>query len=146
MADSELYDESTFYDRFKADLKFAKESIIIESAFMTVRRVDSLLPELRAAIKRNVRIVINTRVPENNDLFMQQQSYDSITTLQDIGVTVLLTVNHHRKLAIIDSRLIWEGSMNILSQSDSCEIMRRIDSETESKKLLQFINLNQWYQ
>lgn len=64
--------------------------------------------------------------------------------MQEIGVTVFYTVGHHRKLAVIDQEIFYEGSLNILSFSDSCEIMRRVVSSTEAMKLLKFIGLKNY--
>ncbi len=61
-----------------------------------------------------------------------------------MGVRVLFTVKHHRKLAIIDRETFWEGSLNILSYYDSCEIMRRTVSASDAETLLNFIGINKY--
>ena len=68
----------------------------------------------------------------------------AIAELQEIGVKVLFTSGHHRKLAIIDDLVLFEGSLNILSQSDSCEIMRRIEDKVSVLQMLRFIGLEKW--
>lgn len=50
-------------------------------------------------------------------------------------MTVLYTVKHHRKLAIIDGEILYEESVNILPQIDSCEIMRRTVSQQLANEL-----------
>jgi hypothetical protein len=57
--------------------------------------------------------------------------------MQSIGVDVYMTVGHHRKLAVIDKSILWEGSLNILSQYDSCEVMRRIRSKEWAKEVIE---------
>lgn len=52
-----------------------------------------------------------------------------------------MTGAHHRKLAIIDDDILWEGGLNVLSQNDSCEIMRRIKSNEVFKQMMQFIGI-----
>lgn len=64
--------------------------------------------------------------------------------MQEIGIDVLFTGGHHRKLAIFDKRIPWEGSLNILSQNDSCEITRRIESEVLAQQMLDFANLREF--
>lgn len=75
---------------------------------------------------------------------MHIQAQDTINMLLDLGVGVLFTGGHHRKLAIIDRNVLWEGSLNILSQNSSCEIMRRIDSRLIALQMLAFIKLNDY--
>ncbi len=64
--------------------------------------------------------------------------------LQELGVEVLITGGHHRKLAIIDQQILYEGSLNILSQNDSCEVMRRIYSEQLADQMLVFVGLEKF--
>ncbi|HPF30831.1 MAG TPA: hypothetical protein PLO25_00775 [Candidatus Saccharibacteria bacterium] len=56
---------------------------------------------------------------------------------------MLFTSGHHRKLVIIDG-ILWEGSLNILSQNDSCELMRRMQPEELVKEMLRFTGLKKW--
>jgi hypothetical protein len=100
---------------------------VIESPFMTSKRMTVLFPILRKLRRRGVRIIVNTKPLDEHEAFYKDQAVQAITAMQAIGITVLLTVGHHRKLAIINEDILWEGSLNINSQNDSCEIMRRIE-------------------
>lgn len=64
--------------------------------------------------------------------------------MQDLGIEVLVTGGHHRKLAIIDDNVLWEGSLNILSQNDSCEVMRRIKSDVAANEMIRFTGIRKW--
>ncbi len=141
---SRLYNEQSFYPAFIADARRATESIIIESPFIGYRRLSWLYPALHKAVKRGVKITINTRDPVCHEGIMQQQSAEGVAVLQDIGITVLYTGNHHRKLAIIDRKILYEGSLNILSQSDSCEVMRRVESAYLAEEMVQFVKLDSY--
>lgn len=141
---SKLFNEDTFYLTFEDDLHKCQSELIIESPFMTTRRIKALLPRLQTLINREVRITVNTKDPEEHDIVMRVLAKDGIEMLQALGVQVLFTGGHHRKIAIIDRRILWEGSLNILSQHDSCEIMRRIDSKTMAKQMIAFINLHKF--
>ena len=142
MNNSTLFDNNTFYKAFERDLKHAKQSVIIESPFITRRRMEHLLPILKKLRRKGVRIVVNTRSPEEHNEEYAIQAEDAVAAMQDIGIKVLYTVKHHRKLAIIDEEVLWEGSLNILSQGDSCEIMRRTISRSLVTELKKFTQLN----
>lgn len=142
---STLYDESTFYPKFIRDLERCSSEVVIESPFVTGRRLDMLMPILRKLRTRNVRVVINTRHPdEHEDAFMHYEAQRTMLILQDIGVLVLHTGGHHRKLAILDRQILFEGSLNILSQSDSSEIMRRIESQVLAQQMIVFTKLHKF--
>lgn len=72
------------------------------------------------------------------------QVENAIRAMQEVGIKVLFTVGHHRKLVILDERITWEGSLNILSQNDSCEFMRRIESKQVATQTLRFLRLNKF--
>ena len=141
MKASRLYDQNTFYRAFELDLRRAKYEVIIESPFVTSRRASVLLPVLTELRKRGITVIINTRNPIEHDGNYYCQALDALGTMQKIGIQILYTAGHHRKLAIIDRTILYEGSLNILSYSNSCEIMRRTVSSTEVKRLLKFIGL-----
>ena len=140
----QMYNEQSFYRAFEKDLYLARHSVIIESPFITLRRIDELLPALTKLRRKGVAVTINTRNPIEHDAEYETQALVAIQQLQGLGVKVLYTVKHHRKLAIIDGGIAWNGSLNILSQHDSCEIMWRVASEGIADQLLGFIKLKKY--
>jgi phosphatidylserine/phosphatidylglycerophosphate/cardiolipin synthase-like enzyme len=141
---SSLYDNTTFYKSFVKDLKDTQRSVLIESPFITTKRMSNLLPIFRTLRQQGVRMVVNTRNPEEHGADYQQQALLAIFEMQELDITVLYTVKHHRKLAIIDGEILWEGSLNILSQNDSCEIMRRTKSEVLARQMAKFVKADKW--
>ncbi len=141
MNNSTLFDSNTFYKAFERDFRRARQSVIIESPFITRRRMEQLLPILTKLRRKGVRIVMNTRNPEEHNEEYAIQAEDAVAAMRGIGARVLYTVKHHRKLAIIDEEILWEGSLNILSQGDSCEIMRRTVSNNLARQMIRFTKL-----
>jgi phosphatidylserine/phosphatidylglycerophosphate/cardiolipin synthase-like enzyme len=142
---SSLYDENTFYEKFSKDLNKCGSEVIIESPFITNRRLAALLPTLEKLHARNVRIVINTRDPEDHDDdYMCSEARLAVAKLQHLGIHVLYTAGHHRKLAILDRKVLYEGSLNILSQNNSSEVMRRIESVKLAWQMAKFVKVDQF--
>jgi hypothetical protein len=139
---SQLYNEETFYRAFMRDLSGCMSEAVIESPFITGNRVASLLPIFNKMRSRQVRITVNTRHPSEHDSPFDAQAWHTIEQMQDMGIEVLFTGGHHRKLVILDRRILWEGSLNVLSQNNSCEVMRRIESEVLVQQMLDFIKID----
>jgi phosphatidylserine/phosphatidylglycerophosphate/cardiolipin synthase-like enzyme len=119
--------------------------VIIESPFITNRRLYQLLPVIKRLKDRRVRVVVNTRDPnEQNCGHMREDAQKAVAELQYIGVHVVYTESHHRKLAIIDRQILYEGSLNILSQNDSREIMRRIVSTELAWQMAKFVAIDKY--
>ncbi|HMT19521.1 MAG TPA: hypothetical protein PKD15_05805, partial [Candidatus Saccharibacteria bacterium] len=58
------------------------------------------------------------------------------------GATVVTCDDmRHRKLAMIDDYILWEGSLNMLSQNGSKEVMRRSVSKELCQQMMQFIKV-----
>ncbi len=143
-ANTSLLDQDSFYPIFTQDLLIAKQEVIIESPFLTTRRVGKLLPTLQKLSKKGVRIVINTKPLDEHEVEYCIQAQQCVAWLHGMGATVLFTGGHHRKLAIIDRQILYEGSLNILSQNDSCEIMRRIDSARLAMQTISFVGIGKF--
>jgi len=145
MDSSSLYDEKTFYQTFLQDLEKCRDEVIIESPYVTTARMRTFDRIFKELLKRKVKIYIITRDPKEHDEGMEVQSEDAIQWCEALGIQVLLcTGNHHRKLAILDKTVLWEGSLNILSQTYSREIMRRIGSKTLASEMFNFLKLGKF--
>ena len=138
---SQLFDEKTFYQKFLKDVARCQRELIIESPFMTTKRILHLMPLLQKLTRRGVQVVINTRHPDEHEGYLKNESEITIGLLQEAGALILFTGGHHRKLAIMDRSILWEGSLNILSQNESCEIMRRVNSSVAAQEMLNFLKI-----
>ena len=138
---SRLFDDQTFYTSFLHDLRGSRKEVFLESPFITKRRMNELYPEFRNLTELGVSITINTRDPREHEPIMTKDAEWAIAELQDIGIQVLYTDHLHRKLAVIDRSILWEGSLNILSQNTSCEIMRRTVSTQIAEQMIEFVKL-----
>lgn len=142
---TDLHDEKTFYKAFLRDLDESREEIIIESPFITSCRMKMLWPVLRRAYSKGIKVYVITRDPNDHSDGYELQSEYEIEALEALGIQVLLcTGNHHRKLAIIDRKILWEGSLNILSQIHSREIMRRLDGGGFAVDMFNYLNFGRY--
>ena len=140
MNNASLHDEKTFYQQFIDDLSKCKKEVIIESPFITSVRMAVLYPIFERLIKKGVKVYVVTRDPREHTEPYKEQSEMAIQYFERIGVQALLCVgNHHRKLAIVDRQILWEGSLNILSQIKSREIMKRTDAKEAAMQMFNFL-------
>ncbi len=145
MFNTSLFDESTFYKQFTRDLLRCASEVVIESPFISSGRMRHLYPTLEKLINNGIKIYVITRNPSLHEGIWAVQSEVEIQRFEALGVQVAVTVNnHHRKLAIIDREILWEGSLNILSQNNSREIMRRIEGDNHAQEMFNFLNLRKF--
>ena len=96
--------------------------------------------------KKRVKVRINTRLPYHHDTtVLQIQGWKAAKLLKNHWVKVCFYRDmRHRKLAIIDCDILWEGSLNILSQGFSREIFRRTVSTSMCEQMLNFTGMSRW--
>lgn len=129
----EPLNERSFYERFQQDIRAAHKEIIIYSPFIESRRTQTLLPHLTEGRKNGLSIKVVTS--STNRTSQQAERW-----LEDIGVKIYKKKNMHEKIAFIDDTIFYVGSLNILSHTNTSEIMERIiapDSVNELKQIYQ---------
>lgn len=145
LIESKLFDELSFYQTFLQDLENCEKEVVIESPFITYQRAKMFDRIFENLIKKGIKIYVITRDPKEHEEFMEVQSEEAIQYFESIGVQVLICAgNHHRKLAILDKQVLWEGSLNILSQTRSREIMRRVNNKTWAVEMFNFLKLERF--
>ena len=85
---TQMYDEQSFYRAFQKDLYSARKSVIIESPFITLRRIEELLPVITKLRRKGVSVTVNTRNPIEHDEEYEMQALVAIEQLQGLGVKV----------------------------------------------------------
>jgi len=104
--------------------------------------MEKFYPAFQKMLDRRTKVLIITRDPSDLDPKVRDVATNEIMQMADMGIDItLLKGNHHRKLAIIDKKITWEGSLNILSQNNSMEIMRRIEDKKIVEDLMKFLKL-----
>jgi len=127
------FTERTFYPAFMSDIQHARREVLLFSPFITERRLGLLAEDLKALIQRGVKVSIYTRPPdqmfdvteEKLDRNLTRGASDSINYLKSIGASVEIRPQMHEKIAAIDLKTWWVGSLNILSHAYTRETMIR---------------------
>jgi phosphatidylserine/phosphatidylglycerophosphate/cardiolipin synthase-like enzyme len=138
-----LFNEKTFYHTFVKDMLAAKKEIIIYSPFVSKFRSEFFRRTLIELRKRNVPVFIFTRPLEDHDYLMRAEITCALKDYEESGAQITYLPGYvHEKLAIIDREILWEGSLNILSQRESREMMRRILDEISTEETMSYLGLD----
>ena len=124
-ADRIVVTHEHFYPILRGDLARAKSRIVVFSAFITTNRLGQIEPQLRAALERGVKIYIVTKAHSNRKK-SELPGYRMLEeTLSDWGIVVIHKRGMHEKIIFIDDGILWSGSLNPLSFSNTQEVMER---------------------
>ncbi len=138
----DLYTQGDFYKEFINDILKAKKEIIIHSPFITNYRTKQLLPIFSFLAAKGIKIFVITRPYWAHKGSMMNESLEMQLEMEKMEVVVLpWRGNIHDKFSVIDREILWEGSLNILSQNESLERMRRIVGEETADQMLNFYGI-----
>lgn len=140
------FTDKEFWPLFARDLSSARARVIIQSPFVAARRIKQQANDIRAITRRRIAFCIFVQTPRNwtaeIDQLDAEAAYNleefrlAIAMLQSWGIHVNLRKGIHGKFAVIDDRVLWEGSLNILSHFDAKEHMRRLESSSEIRAVI----------
>ncbi len=123
-----IFDKSNFLPVFSNDIMNANNEILIVSPFVTKRRTQQMIKELEIVTANKVNVTVITRPAsdfKNRDLSSWN---DSIEQLKMTNIHIIFKSNIHQKFAIFDQKIVWYGSINLLSYGSAEESMMRINS------------------
>ena len=98
-----------------------------------------MLQHLKISTDRNIRVIVVTRPKEDfkaKDHPALQRVFDLLT---DNGVNVVFMSNIHQKFAVMDQKIVWYGSINLLSYGIAQESIMRIESGNIAHELMKSI-------
>ena len=136
-----IFNKDNFLTVFTQDIVAAKKEIVIVSPFVRKRRTHQMIQHLKILIGKNIRVIVVTRPKDDfppKDHTAMQRALDLLT---DSGVSVVLKSNIHQKFAIMDQKVVWYGSINLLSYGNAQESIMRIDSANIANELMKSIEV-----
>lgn len=117
-----------FLDLFRADLAACAECVDLLSPFVSLNRSSNYHAAFSALSARRVQVRAYVRpLPEQPET-LRNGFLEAIRNLETRGIQVHFRPGMHEKVAAIDRRVLWHGSLNILSHNDSRESMLRFES------------------
>lgn len=114
-----IFDATTFERAFHEDLSKARQSIIISTTRLRWNRTPRIIELLAAASLRGVGITIIISETDHREL-----------ELQTMGFNILHRPTYKMQCAVIDQRIGWYGSVNLVGRSlANSNVIRMVSSE-----------------
>lgn len=127
-ATGKLFNEIDFWCAFNIDLRHCRRSVVLLSPFADAKGGRLVLERLAALVEKGIAVTIYTRPPESSfNVSAKVQVERMLNEFSARGIRIIFVDKMHQKVALIDERICWEGSLNILSHKESLEQMRRLE-------------------
>jgi len=132
-----IFDNQNFLPMYSHDLINAKREAVIVSPFISRRRLLQMLTLMNTALGNKVKVVVLTRPA--TDYKDKQSIEETLSMLQIDGITVIYKSNIHQKFAIFDQKIVWYGSINLLSFGRAQESIMRLENLNIANELIRAI-------
>jgi hypothetical protein len=136
-----IFDGGNFLSVFIADLLAAKREVVMVSPFVTKGRAEQMLRTLDTVIASGAAVTIVTR-PASDYKNGRERVAQLLALLTEHRVTVVERSKIHQKFAVIDGRIAWYGSANLLSFGAAEESMMRLESKGIAGELLRIMDFS----
>ena len=134
-----IFNKDNFISVFNQDIVAAQKEILIVSPFARQRRTHQMLQHLKTAIGEHILITVVTRPKEDfpkKDHPVLQKAFDLLTRS---WINIIYKSNIHQKFAIMDQKIVWYGSINLLSYGRAQESIMRIENSNIAHELIKSI-------
>jgi superfamily II DNA or RNA helicase len=131
-----IFNKSNFSPVYGNDILAAEREILIVSPFVTRKRTMEMMQHLEVALRNKVRVTVMTRPAEDYRTKDAATLQGILDLLQGAGVCLICRSNIHQKFAIIDQRIVWYGSINLLSFGNAEESIMRLESPNIAHELV----------
>ncbi len=134
-----IFNKTNFFPVFANDMANATREILIVSPYVTRKRSLQMLQYLEPALEKKVKVIVVTRPAidfKGRDVTALESTLD---LLVNAGISVVYKSNIHQKFAVIDQRVVWYGSINLLSYGSAEESVMRLESTNIAIELIKSI-------
>ena len=133
--------EHDFLDLFRADLAASTLCVELLSPFVSLNRSSDYYAVLSSLSVRSVPVKVYVRPRPEQPELLRSNYVAAIRNLELRGAQVFCRSGMHEKVAAVDGRILWHGSLNILSHNDSRESMLRFESADLVQEIMQDLGL-----
>jgi superfamily II DNA or RNA helicase len=134
-----IFDKDSFLPVFSNDLAGAKKEVLIVSPFARKRRSMQMIQQLRIALDKGIRAIVVTRPVEASNTKDRVALLRVLEMLKHNDISIVFKSNIHQKFAIMDQKIVWYGSINLLSYGSAQESIMRIESSNIANELIKSI-------
>lgn len=135
-----IFNKSNFLPVYSNDVMNASKEILIVSPFVTKKRSLSMMQSLEIALANKVKVIVLTRPVEDFQGKDITSLRDTLEILKNAGISLVFKSNIHQKSAVIDQKIVWYGSINLLSFGSAEESIMRIESPNIANELMKNID------
>ena len=131
-----IFDSDTYRPVFEQDLREAVETVLISSPTLSRKRIENLVELLLPAQEQGLKAAVITWHPDMYRYGNDENRLLLLESLRTAGFEIQYAEETCQRFAVIDERVVWYGSMNLLSRDDVEDNIMRLESREVAEELL----------
>jgi hypothetical protein len=136
-----IFDKNNFLPVYNNDIMNASKEVLIVSPFVTKRRTLQMLLSMGTALMKGLNVIVVTRPVSGFKDKNKPAQEEALELLEKAGIQLVYKPNIHQKFAVVDQRIIWYGSINLLSFGSAEESIMRLESPNIAHELMKSLSL-----
>ncbi|MDP4175951.1 MAG: DEAD/DEAH box helicase family protein, partial [Bacteroidota bacterium] len=136
-----IFDKNNFLPVFNDDIIHGRKEIFIVSPYISNRRAEQLLHLMKIALANSAKVTVVIKPYEDYKGRGQQALAELLENLTKAGIRIIIKAGIHQNFAIIDQRIIWYGSINVLSFGNEDENIMRFESNNVANELMRGLEI-----
>ena len=131
-----IFDSDNYRSVFEQDIREATKTVVISSPTLSRKRVEQLIALLQPGQENGVKVTVITWHPAVYRCGKDEHCFGLLESLRTAGCEICLVQDNCQHFAVIDEKIVWYGSMNLLSRDDVEDNIMRLESQEVAEELL----------
>lgn len=132
-----IYDIENYAETYWKDLEEANSAVVVSSTRLNNQKVDRIINMLGKRRELGVKVTIVTWHPDAYKYGKDDVRMELMERLRKAGFEIRLVEESCEHYAVIDSEIVWYGSVNLLSKEDAEDNLMRVCSKDIAAELLE---------
>ena len=132
-----IYDIDSYAETYWKDIEETQKSVVISSPRLNNYKVNRSIALLADKQKSGVKVTIVTWHPDAYKYGRDDTRMELMERLRKAGFEICLCEDSCEHYAVIDSEIVWYGSVNLLSKEDIDDNLMRVCSRSIAAELLE---------
>ncbi|WP_296879637.1 DEAD/DEAH box helicase family protein, partial [Thomasclavelia sp.] len=135
-----IYTQEDYFEVLYHDLNSAQNEIIISSPGISKKKIQQYLQIFKPIQERGVKIYIITLKPEVYSNNFKDSIENQINEMKRVDIHVIDKSMLYQHFAVIDRKIVWYGSINLLSKEKEEDNLIRVIDNAIAEELIAITN------
>lgn len=132
-----IFDSGNYIEKFEQDIIEAEHNIVVSSPDIRSDKIERFIEIVKKRQEKGVNVSVITLNPDESlygDPFVLLKL---IHKMENVGISVTLRDELAEHFAVIDSKIVWHGGMNLLGKEDVWDNLMRVKDINVAEELLE---------